>query len=147
MSDTEAELLDRRKAMLARKRELKIEMKSLEKDLVALDHVLRMLNPSLSCLQPEAKPRRKLVGGLFGQGEVTNGILEALREFDRPATSIECASVLATSKGIPEGDIRLNEITSRVSAILNDLTRRGRVRRAGGNGEGRTNLWEIARKS
>ncbi|MCR9074027.1 MAG: hypothetical protein NXI18_20250 [Alphaproteobacteria bacterium] len=51
---------------------------------------------------------------------------------------------MAAAKGISEGDHRMVEITNRVSAALNDLAKKDRVRRSG-NGDGRTILWEVAR--
>lgn len=144
MTDFQNELLYRRSGLLARKKELRAEIKTIDGDIVAIERVLRILDPNALALEPPRPRRRKTADGLFADGELTTGTLTALRDLGKPSTSAECAAALVASKGIPADDRRMPEITNRVSSSLNDLTKKGRVRRLG-NGDGRTVLWEVAR--
>lgn len=62
----------------------------------------------------------------------------------KPAMTNEVAVALAATKGIEDGDPRMPEIRNRVSSAMNDLSKRGRVKRSVGH-HSRTVFWEIAR--
>ncbi len=143
MTDLQTELLDMRRALLDRKTEIRAELKTIDADVSAIERVLRKMNPDALAMEPPRRRCRKTADGLFADGEITMGTLTALRDLGKPSTSADCAAVLAANKNLPEDDYRMSEITNRVSSALNDLTKKGRVRRVG-TGEGRTVLREVA---
>lgn len=147
MTGTSDELIGKRRELVARRRELKSELTRLAGDITALDRVLRILEPEY---RPEAllKPSRPSRGGLpspFAKGEMAAAALNALRSFDRPASSSECASAMLAERGILADEKILLQVTNSVSALLAQKAERGLVARAG-NGQGRQVLWRVARQ-
>jgi hypothetical protein len=132
------ELLDKRAELAARRDTLKADLAKLDDDLLALDRVLALFDPDY---QPATGRRPRKIGGGFSRGELSEGILEALRDASEPITVAQCAEALAERKGIPAGD--LARFKANVSAAMTYLTKRNRVRRV--HGDGRNVAWEVAR--
>lgn len=103
----------------------KAEIAKIDEDIAALDRVLA-LDPSY---QPAnaSKPRKRASSLGFSRGELSAGILEALRSASEPITVAECAEALAVRKGIPGDDLARFKVN--VSAAMTYLAKRDRVRR------------------
>src|SRR3546814_20803529 len=83
---------------------LKAEIAKIDEDVAALDRVLALLDPSY---QPTDAPKsRKRTSSLgFSRGELSEGILEALRDASAPISVADCAETLAKRKGISTEDL------------------------------------------
>jgi hypothetical protein len=141
VTKTFTQLFDKRAELATRRDGLKAEIAKIDEDIGALDRVLALLDPSY---QPANAPkRRRRASSLgFSRGELSEGILEALRDASAPITVAQCAEALAERKGIPAGDLTC--FKSNVSAAMTYLAKRDRVRRIY-NGDGRNVAWDIAR--
>lgn len=73
----------------------------------------------------------------------TMAILEVLREAGEPLSSADCASRPAGKNGVAADDPALPHLVTHVSAGLNSLLKRNRVRQVG-TVDGRKHLWEKA---
>jgi hypothetical protein len=133
------ELLDKRAELAARRDTLKADLAKLDDDLLGLDRVLALFDPDY---QPATGRRRRKTGDGFSRGELSEGILEALRDASEPITVAQCAEALAERKGIPAEN--LTRFKANVSAAMTYLAKRNRVRRIH-NGDGRNVAWEVAR--
>ena len=140
MTNTFTQLLDKRAESAARRDGLKAEIAKIDGDVDALDRVLALFDPSY---QPAntPKPRRRARSLGFSRGELSDGVLEILRDAGNPVTVAVCAEELATAKGIPSE--KLPRLKANVATTMTHLSKRKRVRRCH-NGDGRTVLWEIA---
>lgn len=69
--------------------------------------------------------------------------LEALRDAARPLSTADCASAVAERHGLSADGPSMSLFVTHVSAALNVLSKRNRVRRVG-TVDGRKHLWEIA---
>ena len=73
----------------------------------------------------------------------SEAILEVLREAGQPLSTAGCTCMIAERHGVAANDPSLPLFVTHVSAALNSLRKRSRVRQAG-TVDGRKHLWEIA---
>jgi hypothetical protein len=141
MTKAFTELLDKRAEFAAHQDGLKAEIAKIGEDIAALDRVLVLLDPSY---QPAngTKRRRRSNGIGFSRGELSEGVLEVMRDPGDPMTVAQCAEELATLKGIPTE--LLPRLKANVAATLTHLAKRKRIRRSH-NGDGRTVHWQVDR--
>ncbi|WP_119461845.1 hypothetical protein [Rhodospirillaceae bacterium SYSU D60014] len=135
-----AELLERRAALAARQEEIKLEIVEIDENLIALDRVLVLLDPSYRPSAP-AKRRTKTIERYFGRGELSDATLAIPRDAKEPLTVADCAAAIVRAKALP--DDTLGRVKANVAATLTTLVKRDRVRRLH-NGDGHTVHWEIA---
>ena len=145
MTETAADLREKRKGIHARWRVLRAELKALEADLKAFDRVLALVDPAMrGSGAPTARPVIASSGQqLFKHGELAEVTLAALRELGRPATSSEVAVTMLAARGLPGDDPRLPAVSNRVSATLSQWASKGRVERSGVSETGRTIYWQV----
>jgi hypothetical protein len=143
MAGAVEELLRKRGELTERRRTLEQEIKQVDNDVAAIDQVARLFNPSIL---PTTTARKRVPAGSnpFSGENLTAVVLKILREAREPISTAACSSAIAGGKGLAEDDPFLKTMPSRISAVLSDLEKRGRVRQAG-TVHGRKNLWEIAR--
>jgi hypothetical protein len=72
----------------------------------------------------------------------TEALLEVLREASTPKTTAECTTLILEREGVSLDEAALSVFTTHVSASLNGLVKRGRVRHAGSAGRNR-HAWMI----
>jgi hypothetical protein len=137
------ELLKKREELSERRQALAQEVARIDKDVAAVEHVLRLLDPSVVPTSPRRR-RSSSADDPFAGANLTARVLMTLRAAKEPISTAACASAIAQDKGLAEGDLAIGRMSSRISALLASLEGRGRVRRAG-TVDGRKNLWEIAR--
>lgn len=151
--DVTAELKRKRSEILDRLVELRAMLTNLEAQIGALDQVIAIYEPHYEPIDPVAgqktrKERQKSpqaieIDTLMSRIEPTAAVLEVLREAVTPLTTSDCAVRLMQKLGIAEGDPRTGRVATRLSATLDQLMKKRRVRHAG-KFEGTRNLWEIA---
>ena len=142
-ADITSELRERRSGLYTRWKTLRGEIKAIETDLKAIDRVLAMVSPSMvMATAPRGSSAAAGGCGLWGAGELTPEIMEALTTLGRPATSADVAEVMLASKGLLPSDARLPGLASRVSAILGAKAEKGLVTRRGMAENGKAALWE-----
>ncbi|WP_439572772.1 hypothetical protein [Phreatobacter sp.] len=96
-------------------------------DLSALDRVLHTLGyaGNLDTDMPRQKHER-----IFGQGELTRAVLDALRDAPEPMASRDIArEVIAVNEQDARDRRLLTEVTRRVSKVLRIQSQAGRVRK------------------
>ena len=91
----------------------------------------------------EKAPEIIEIDTLLGSIEPTSAVLEILREAATPLTTADCAVRMLQRLGIDKGDPRTGRVATRMSATLDQLMKKRRVRHAG-KFDGTRNLWEIA---
>jgi len=144
----EEELKRKRAELLGEVEELVLRIGTIGKLVSAIDRVIAIYDPAhaqhptlrmghkqfrqATPIPPELKRLNK-----------AEAILEALREAGEPLSSADCTSRNATKHGAAPDDPALPRFVTHVSAGLNSLVKRKRVRRDG-TGDGRKNLLEIA---
>ena len=135
------DLTAKRRALVDRRRALKAELTGLARDIPALDHVLRMVDPEY---RPEApRPNKSRPGKLpFAHGEMTTVALDTLRRIGRPVSAADCARALMEDRNL--SDNLHQPIANRFSALFAQKAASGQVRRVA-NGDGHHVKWEIAR--
>ena len=145
MADATIELTEKRRELVARRREIKSELTKLARDVAAIDRVLAMLEPGY---QPEGdrpnRPRTAAGRGPFKQGEMTSAALSALREFGRPASTVECAEAMLEAKGMAGDEAAKARLASKVATVFAQKAAAGKLHRIA-NGDGRKVLWHIER--
>lgn len=128
-------LLTKRSDLFAEASKLRDRIAEIKNDVSALDRVLGTLGYEGDL--DAAMPRQKREV-LFGRGELTRGILDALRDANGPMTSREIAQSVLSLSGQDARDRKLMaEHTKRVSKALRSLKQGGMAR---GVGDGRGNL-------
>lgn len=134
------ELLDEVEDLTAR-------LAGLKEQVSASDKVIAIYDPAYTPEAPTAPKRnrkktRPALPPELEDMDKSAAVLEALREAGRPITSTDCSAMIVAKIGIAEDAPGLSRFTEHVSATLNNLMKRNRVRAAGINGNRR--LWEIA---
>lgn len=132
-------LLTKRADLYNEAEQARDRLAELRNDLAAIDRVLDALGYKgpLDAAMPRAK--RQV---LFGRGELTRGILDALRVAEGPMTSWEVAQAILSLSGHDARDRKLmTEHTRRVSKALRILTEGGATQRMN---DGRGNvMWAV----
>ena len=139
-------LLEKRRELMARRRQLKGELTRLGADVADIDRVFRMVEPDYRPETPDktSPNRHASAKNPFPPGKMTVAMLEALRLLDRPVTSAECATAMLANGGFDVDGETTATVVNRVSALLGQKAGEGQIERAG-HGEGRQVLWRIVR--
>lgn len=135
------DLAAKRRALVDRRRALKAELTGLARDISALDHVLRLVDPEY---RPEAHRSNKSRPGKlpFAHGEMITVALDTLRRIGRSMSAADCARVLIDDRNL--SDELHQSMANRFSALFAQKAASGQVRRVA-NGDGHHVKWEIAR--
>lgn len=139
MTKAFTELLQKRSDLADRQISLTAEITKNADDLGALDRVLALLDPSY---QAAAAVKRcsKSKGVGLSRGELSEGVLEALRDAGDDLTVSHCTEELLKNKGMPL-DLA-PKLKANVGSTLAYLAKRNRVRRVM-HPDGRTVLWTV----
>lgn len=139
-------LLEKRRELMSRRRQLKGELTRLAADVAAIDRVFRMMDPDYRPEAPEKTfpDRHTSAKNPFQPGKMTVAMLEALRLLDRPVTSAECATAMLSNGGFDVDGETMAVVVNRVSALLGQKAGGGQIERVG-HGDGRQVLWQVAR--
>jgi len=137
-------------ALMAKRAELAGLLAQLEKvigrhraDLVHLDGAIRLFAPAIV---PEAIEAKRVYrrNQWFGRGQLTRGLLEALRRSEGPLAAVGLARAVIEAGGLDAGDrAMLERVQKLIHRAIRELERRGVVREVGR--EGRAVLWQLAR--
>ncbi|ANY83605.1 hypothetical protein BB934_35710 (plasmid) [Microvirga ossetica] len=144
----EEELKRKRAELLGEVDELVLRIETLKKQIYAIDQVIAIYDPA-HAQSPTSKMGYKQARQAIPlppelkQLNKTQAILEALREAGEPLSSADCTSRIAAKHGVAADDPALARFVTHVSAGLNSLVKRKRVRHVG-TVDGRKKLWEIA---
>lgn len=143
--DFETELVERRAAIVAEIEGLRARASALERVLSSFEAVIGYYNPNaVPVCQKKVRPSSGAAIPAELQGiNKTAAVFEILREADRPLSNAECVAALVARHGVAANHPGLRRFSSHISATLNGLLRRGRVRQARGS-DGRTVVWAIA---
>jgi hypothetical protein len=144
----EEELKRKRAELLGEADELAHRIETIRKQVSAIDQVIAIYDPAHTApLATTAAPKRSRQAAPLpielGQLNKTAAILEVLREAGEPLSSADCTSRIAEKHGVAADDPALPLFVTHISAGLNSLMKRNRVRQAG-TVDGRKHLWEIA---
>lgn len=145
MSSVIDELKSKREALRFEVKEAEARMKVLAADIAAIERVIRVYDPSyVPDAAKKASRRREHVQmpERLVQMNKTEALLEVLREASTPQTTAECTTLILEREGVSLDEAALSVFTTRVSASLNGLAKRGRVRHAGSAGRNR-HTWMI----
>ncbi|MGU3659086.1 hypothetical protein [Methylobacterium fujisawaense] len=119
-------LIRKRADLFGEAERIRDRLAEIRNDLTALDRTLVVLGHTGNL--DEAMPRQKR-NVLFGQGELSRGLLRELRDADGPMTSRELAQSVLALRGDDVRDRRyISEVTRRVSKALRVHRDEGRVR-------------------
>lgn len=142
MAGAVEELLKKRAELTEQRQTLEQQIKQIDSDVAAIDKVARLFAPSIL---PTVAPRKRALGGRspFSGENLSAIVLKTIREAKEPISTAACSAAIAMDKGLGD-DPFVSTMSSRISATLSNLEKRGRVRQAG-TVDGRKNLWEIAR--
>lgn len=142
----EDELKRKREELEGEIADLSARIDGIRKQVSAIDQVIAIYDPTFV---PEAsgggksrRTRRSNLPPVLAAVNKSQAVLEALRESERPLTSAECSCRIVERHGLSGDDPALSGFVQNVSASLNHLEKRGRVRRAGM--EERKQLWTVA---
>jgi hypothetical protein len=119
-------LLTKRADLFQEGANIRARLAEIRNDIDAVDRTLGILGykGDLDAAMPRA--RREVT---FGRGELTRGVLEALRDAKRPLTSRDIAQQIGELQGRDASDRRyVTELTRRVSKALRLQKEAGRVR-------------------
>lgn len=143
MAGAVEELFKKRAGLTEQRQTLEQQIKQIDSDVAAIDQVARLFDPSI--LLTVAPRKRAPAGRSPFSGENLSAIaLKTIREAKEPISTAACSAAIAMDKGLGEDDPFVATMSSRISATLSNLEKRGRVRQVG-TVDGRKNLWEIAR--
>jgi hypothetical protein len=133
-------LLTKRADLFNEAEQIRDRLAEIKNDVEALDRTLKILGfeGDLDAIMP--RQRRHVV---FGKGELTNAIVDTLRDAERPLGSREIAASIISIRGDDPRDRRfLTDVTRRASKALRILRESGDVK---GVKDKRGNmLWERA---
>ena len=144
----EEELKRKRAELLGEVDELVLRIETIKRQVSAIDQVIAIYdpahaqNPTLRMGYKQARQAIPLPPELKRLNK-TEAILEALREAGEPLSSADCTNRIAAKHGVAPDDPALPRFVTHISAGLNSLAKRNRVRQVG-TVDGRKNLWEIA---
>lgn len=143
----EEDLKARRAGILADIEELRARVATLEGVLSSFDGVIAFYDPTAAASAPSPSPKPKRTAlplpPQLQRINKTDAVFEALREAGRPITTAECAEAIGTRLGVPGDHPALPRFSSHVSATLNGLAKRDRVRQVR-SADGAKRLWEVA---
>lgn len=144
----EEELKRKRAELLGEVEELALKIETIRKQVSAIDQVISIYDPAHATPSAAGAERKRSRQEVLIPIELTKlnktaEILEVLREAREPLSSADCTSRMAAKHGIAADDPALPRFVTHVSAGLNSLMRRNRVRQVG-TVDGRKHLWEIA---
>lgn len=144
----EEELKRKRAELLGEADELAFKLETIRKQVSAIDQVISIYDPAHtvpSAARAERKRARHEVPLPIELEQLnkTVAILEVLREADEPLSTADCTGRIAVKHGVAADNPALPRFVTHVSAGLNSLMRRNRVRQVG-TVDGRKHLWEIA---
>jgi hypothetical protein len=138
----------KRTELLAEIDALALRIETITVQISAIDQVIAIYDPAYA---PErsaaAKPQRgkdsRQLPPALDWINKSEAILEVLREAGQPLSTVDCTCRIAAWHGVAANDPSLPLFVTHVSAALNSLMRRSRVRQAG-TVDGRKHLWEVA---
>ena len=144
----EGELKRKRAELLGEVEELVLRIETIKKQVSAIDQVIAIYDPAhaqhLSSRMGHKQSRQAIpIPPALKRLNKTEAILEALREAGEPLSSADCTNRIAAKHRVAPDDPGLPRFVTHVSAGLNSLVKRKRVRQVG-TVNGRKNLWEIA---
>lgn len=145
MSSVANELKLKREALFFDVNEAEARIKVLAADIAAIERVIRVYDPSYVPDGSKKASRRKEAVRMperLAEMNKTEALLEVLREAGTPKTTAECTALMLKREGVSLDPGTLSVFTTRVSASLNGLVKRGRVRHAGSAGRNR-HSWMI----
>ncbi len=142
------ELKRKRAELLGEAAELAARIEAINVQVSAIDQVIALYDPAYALERSAAAKRRRAKDSKQLPPELarinkSDAILEALREASRPLSTADCTCVVAERHGVSSNDPSMPLFVTHVSAALNSLMKRNRVRQAG-TVDGRKHLWEIA---
>jgi hypothetical protein len=142
------ELKRKRTDLLGEAEELAARIAAINAQVSAIDQVITIYDPAYAPERSMAvKPRRakdsKPLPPELARINKSAAILEVLREADRPLSTADCTCAVAERHDVAANDPALSLFATHISAALNSLMKRNRVRQAG-TVDGRKHLWEIA---
>ena len=151
MSAAVDELIAHRAGMLSRRDFLVAELKTLDTDMVAVMHVIGMLDPAQATRlkvtskhdgRPRDRPHKVELQVTFAPGEMVQGMLEVLRDAKAPINVGDVARAMLTAKKVDPETVLLGRLSRRLSTNLQKLADRGRLRK---HEEPEGIRWAIAR--
>lgn len=127
---------------------LVLRVETIKKQVSAIDQVIAIYDPAhvespTSRLEYKQSRQAIPIPPELKRLNNTEAILEALREAGEPLSSADCTIRIAGKHGIAADDPAPPRFVTLISAGLNSLVKRKRVRQVG-RVDGRKNLWEIA---
>ena len=142
------ELKRKRAELLGEAEGLAARIEAINAQVSAIDQVIAIYDPAYALERSAAaRPRRakdtRPLPPELGRINKSEAILEVLREASRPLSTADCTCKIAERHGVAANDPALPLFVTHVSAALNSLMKRSRVRQAG-TVDGRKHLWEIA---
>jgi hypothetical protein len=143
----EDELNCKRAELLAEVDALTLRIETITVQVSAIDRVIVIYDPAYAPKRLAAKPRRtkntRQLPPVLDRINKNEAILAVLREAGQPLSTADCTCMIAEMHGVAANDPSLPLLVTYVSAALNSLMKRSRVRQAG-TIDGRKHLWEIA---
>jgi hypothetical protein len=143
----EDELKCKRAELLAEVDALTLRIETITVQVSAIDRVIAIYDPAYAPKRSAAKPRRtkntRQLPPALDRINKNEAILAVLREAGQPLSTADCTCMIAEMHGVAANDPSLPLLVTYVSAALNSLMKRSRVRQAG-TIDGRKHLWEIA---
>jgi len=142
------ELKRKRAELIGEVEDLTARLQVINGQVAAIDQVITIYDPAYASQgSAPTKPQRPKVSQQlppeFARINKSEASLEALRDAGRPISTADCASAVAERYGLPGNGPAMSLFVTHVSAALNVLSKRNRVRRVG-TVDGRKHLWEIA---
>lgn len=137
-------LLDKRAELIGQIKATRRKLYNLTADLDHLDHTIRMFDPEGEVRLK--KPRRESTKVPAFKGELQRYILNALREAERPLTSIELAIHVVNQSGMdPNERETVQVVRKRVGAALTKMRARKLIQEVPQLGSYKG--WQIQRES
>lgn len=138
MSAAVDELIAHRAGMLSRRESLVAELKTLDTDMVAVMHVIGMLEPAQAARlkvrskndgTPRDRPHKVEPEVTFESGEMVKSMLSVLRDAQAPMDVGSVTRAMLTTKGVDPDTVLLGRLSRRLSTNLQKLADRGRLRK------------------
>lgn len=142
------ELKRKRAELLGEAEGLAARIEAINVQVSAIDHVIAIYDPAYTpersmAVKPWRTKESKQLPPELARINKSAAILEVLREAGRPLSTADCTGMVAERHGVAANDPALPLFVTHVSAALNSLMKRSRVRQSG-TVDGRKHLWEIA---
>jgi len=129
-----ANLLEKRREVAAKIKDLQTEIGQLRADLIHLDNTARMLDPEAVIVETLPARRRPRFDGYFARGEIARRCLDALREAKGESVTIDSIALQAMlDKRLDPDDARIRKnFRHRIEQSMYTMARRnGLVERIG----------------